>query len=169
MQRQKADKLLNAFQDFFWKIQGFELNIINGKFTFYKDFPEKKLRILVTTPVVSRNGMYILGSKAIEFSLKHAEKGMILILRDSRAIRGWSDVIGKKIQALEDLINDIRRCSSCHEYHYPHQEKALQVNPKGTHYVLLSCPQCNRNDTSSYRSNRLKTRLHSYLNKNRKV
>ncbi|HAV11836.1 MAG TPA: hypothetical protein DCX32_04855 [Candidatus Moranbacteria bacterium] len=162
--------LLEQFRKFFFvNFDGFsETKGYKAQVAFLRTFPEKNLAIRIAVPLASWHGgpMKVVKGRRIRFSVLFEGKEC-LILKDSVAKEKWQDVTKGKIEALLDLMDDIKPCGRCGVYHYPKQKMDEQVNPKGTHFVQLICPECSRTETTSYRFNRLKSRLNSYLDRSR--
>ena len=162
--------MLASFRLFFFTdFNGFkETKGYKAQFAYVRSFPEKKLDIMVTVPLAAWHGGPLKAVKGMKIRFSVIFEGKeCLILKDSIAKFGWQDVSKRKTQALIDLIDDIGTCGRCGVYHYPKQKMDEQVNPKGTHFVQLICPECDRTETTSYRHNRLKTRLHEFLDRSR--
>lgn len=155
---------LSDFRFFFLEKYGFIQEIFPNKpLEFIRAYPNKNLAIVVTIPIKKNWFFSFVKGKRIQFEVKRTSRITCLQLTDSIANHEWESVTEKKVQVLMDLINDISKCGSCGVYHFPSQGINLKANPKGTQFVELVCPKCDRRSTTSFRHNTLKSRLHRFL------
>ncbi|MFW5884784.1 MAG: hypothetical protein ACOCUF_00930 [Patescibacteria group bacterium] len=148
----KMDKFfafnLSGYQLFFPKVLGVRC-------AFYKNFPEKNLSIVVFAPcVVVRGGLFEKG-KEIKALLKTTKGPIRVVLKNTRVQEGWREVLFNKIQSLEALAGEIRRCNACGDYYTP-------LTCKRGKFVSMKCFSCGRWSSTTYGTG-LKTRLHKYL------
>jgi hypothetical protein len=165
-----AKALYYTFMSFFGGIPGFAEKRDNGRITFVREFPEKKLQIVVTAPlfVDAQENMYSLNGLYIQFEVRFDGKSCLELV-DSRIfpsyLREWQLVAKRKIEALVALIEDIPRCPRCTEkiiYPYPVQRAEAQVAPDPTTFVQYRCPEC-KNMLNSTFGKRIKENLHRFL------
>ncbi len=166
-----AKSLYYAFMIFFGGVPGFVEKRDSGKIMFVREFLEKNLQIVVTTPLVidAQDIFFALSGLYIHLEVQQLDGERCLELVDSRVFpsfpRKWQPVARKKIDALVAMIEDIPRCSRCMEkivYPYPVQRAMAQVAPDETTFVQYRCPEC-KTVTNSTFGKGIKANLHRYL------
>lgn len=168
--------LYSSFVHFFGLVTGFVEKRDSGSITFVREFPEKKLQIVVTAPLFidAQKNMYSLSGLYIQFEVQFTGK-KCLELVDSRVFPGyprkWQPIAKKKIDALVAHIEDIFKCPRCTDkelYPYPEQLAETQIYHKPTKFVQNRCPGC-ENVYNSSPGKGIKMNLHPFLKKKKKA
>lgn len=163
--RRTASYYQEDFQAFFSELPGFKENAQAKKMRFIRNFPRKKIRIIVTMPILQpKNGpASVISGLHIEFAVEFNGK-TCLEFRDSRVLIGWKKITTRKINTLIDLIKTAPLCPICRSLMYPRKSTDNQVNPKGTSFVWHTCSgeKCHNNVPTPYRTG-LKTAISDYL------
>jgi hypothetical protein len=160
-----VNELRSDFRAFFYDLKEFKEDINTKKMRFIREFPEKKLRIIVTVPIHYHTScdVDVVTGLHIEFAVEFDGK-TCLEFQDSRAVDGWTKTTMEKIKTLVDLVAFATTCPRCESLTYPHKSMDNQVHPKGTQFVWYTCDgkKCITNIPTPYGIG-LKTAVSRYL------
>lgn len=171
--------LLSFFQTLFAGIPGFLENKdepIPGRVRFIRDYPEKSIRIVVTTPIKRfQSGLSspvsfdLVPGMRIFFAIQHYNNKNHLNFRDSRVTSTdtWTEITGKKAKTLVELVDGIKLCpgSECTGlYPFPFVETAPQGKPESTRFVWCKCLKCRMKQETPYGKG-LRTNISRHLPK----
>lgn len=172
--------LLALFQKLFAGIPGFMENKddpIPGRVRFVREYPEKSLRIVVTTPIKKfQSGLStpvsleLVRGMRISFTIQHYNKKNHLDLRDSKVAHiddKWASITERKATTLIELADGLNKCTSskCTDlFYFPFWEAAPQGKPELTRFVWCKCLKCRRRDDTAFGTG-LRTSLSQYIPK----
>lgn len=165
--------LLALFQKLFAGIPGFLKNDdepVPGRICFIRDYPEKSIRIVVTTPIKKHpsGALENIGKRLrISFAIYHHDNKNFLQFRDSiiTSSSKWIHITSKKTKTLVELVDEIKMCSGseCTElYPFPFVGTASQGKPESTRSVWCECLNCRAKQETAYGTG-LKSAISRYL------
>jgi hypothetical protein len=137
------------------------------RYLFYRNFRKVGLSIVILTPIrIEKETIKFIpaSAKKIAIELRVTKtKRTVVALVGTEIHNEWKEILKEKIEALIDLIREIKQCDKCGEFMVPRVSKQKKT---GTWFVSLHCRKCSEYRCTTYGIG-LKTKLHKFIQRKR--